>query len=377
MNVRENTLAILHYQPYDAMPIVAFGYWDRTVDKWRCEGHITEEDAQSYHKFGDSGDGDLAIMKKLGFDFNWGNSFSMKTGLYPEFEKEVLQERPDGSRIARNSEGLIVLENPGIVSIPSEIGTSLEDRESWEKLYKPKLQWSEGRIDFDALGRLAGASARDAPYGLSAGSLIGIVRNYLGVEQMSYLAADDMDLFIEIIDTVGELSYNCVKAALESGATFDFAHYWEDICFKNGPLVIPSVFDEYVGPHYKRTTDLLKSYGVDIVSVDCDGLIDSLIPTWLKNGVNTMFPIEVGTWGANIKPWREKWGKELRGVGGVNKNVFSLDFKAVDEEVERLRPLVESGGFIPCPDHRIAPDAKFENVQHYCEKMRRTFQGSR
>ena len=27
------------------------------------------------------------------------------------------------------------------------------------------------------------------------------------------------------------------------------------------------------------------------------------------------------------------------------------------------------GGYIPCPDHRIPPDAKFENVQYYCDKM--------
>ena len=37
--------------------------------------------------------------------------------------------------------------------------------------------------------------------------------------------------------------------------------------FKNGPLVVPSVFDEYVGPHYKRITDLLRRYGINIVSL--------------------------------------------------------------------------------------------------------------
>ena len=108
----------------------------------------------------------------------------------------------------------------------------------------------------------------------------------------------------------------------------------------------------------------------DIVSVDCDGCIDALLPIWLENGVNTMFPIEVGTWNASIAPWREKYGKDLRGVGGMNKTVFARDYQAVDQEVERLRPLMELGGYIPCPDHRIAPDAKFENVQYYCEKMK-------
>ena len=110
-------------------------------------------------------------------------------------------------------------------------------------------------------------------------------------------------------------------------------------------------------------------YGVDIISLDCDGWIDHLIPIWLENGVNTMFPIEVGTWNASIAPWREKYGKKILGVGGMNKNVFSKDRQAVDEEIERLKKLIALGGYIPCPDHRIAPDAKYELVQYYCDKM--------
>ncbi len=83
-----------------------------------------------------------------------------------------------------------------------------------------------------------------------------------------------------------------------------------------------------------------------------------------------MFPIEVGVWDASIEPWRKQYGPQLRGVGGMNKNVFARDFAAVDEEVERLVRLVELGGYIPCPDHRIPPTAKWENVQYYTERLR-------
>ena len=89
--------------------------------------------------------------------------------------------------------------------------------------------------------------------------------------------------------------------------------------------------------------------------------------------MNTMFPIEVGTWNASITPWREQYGKQLRGVGGMDKRVFAQDRAAVDREIERLRPLVEMGGYIPCPDHRIAPDAIYGNVAYYCERFRHVF----
>lgn len=55
----------------------------------------------------------------------------------------------------------------------------------------------------------------------------------------------------------------------------------------------------------------------------------------------------------------------------MNKTIFARDYKAIDAEIERLKPLIELGGYIPCPDHRIAPDAIFENVQYYCEQIRR------
>lgn len=369
MTFRENSMAILNYQNYDKLPVVSFGYWDETLQKWAAEGHVTAKEAADYAKMGDNSAADNAVMKKLGFDFNWNSCVGFNVDLFPNFLVEVIEQKADGSRIIRDHNGLIVLDKPGVVSISSEIGTSLTSREAWEELYLPKLQWNETRVNTNRLKTLPNVEDRTYPIGIHCGSLIGTMRNLLGVEELSYLYTDDEELYIEIIDTLANLSYNCVKTALETGAKFDYAHYWEDICFKNGPLVIPAIFDEYVGKHYKKTTQLLNKYGINIVSVDCDGMIDKLIPTWLDNGVNTMFPIEVGTWNACIEPWRKQYGKQIRGVGGMNKTVFSRDYQAIDLEVERLKRLVDLGGYIPCPDHRIAPDAKFENVQYYCEKM--------
>lgn len=369
MNNRENTMAILNYQPYEKLPVVSFGYWAETTEKWAKEGYITEEESKSYNTRGDNSPGDRAIMDKLGFDYNWGSCIGTRVLLHPGFQQETLEELPDGSRIIRDSLGLICKDHPGIVSIPSEIGTSLTGREAWEELYLPKLQMSADRVPQSLFENLP--KERTIPLGLQAGSLMGNMRNMLGVEHLSYLYADDEELYEEIVDTLCGLCYSCTELALKSGVKFDYAHFWEDICFKNGPLVSPHVFDELVGPWYKKITDLCRSYGINIISLDCDGKIDALIPTWLKNGVNTMFPIEVGTWDASIAPWREQYGKEIRGVGGMNKTVFSRDKDAVDREVERLVKLIGLGGYIPCPDHRIAPDANFELVAYYCQQMQK------
>ncbi len=383
MTDRARALAVLHYEPYDRLPIVHFGYWHETLAKWAAEGHISDALSRAVR---DGNPADYELNELLGWDFNWQCMFYPNPGLVPPFESRVVKTFDDGARHIMNGDGVILLQQPGAGSIPAEISHTLTDRASWEEHYRFRYAWSEERVTkvgvltndtmtpFDQGGlEFLREDKRDYLYGLHCGSLFGNIRNIIGVEGSSYLYCDDMALYEEIINTNADVCYKNTKYALETGAKFDFGHFWEDICFKNGPLVIPSVFDELVGPHYKRITDLLKQYGIDIVSLDCDGMIDALIPTWIENGVNTMFPIEVGTWDANIAPWRETYGKRLLGVGGMNKNVFARDKAAVDAEIERLAELVALGGFIPCPDHRLPPGAKWENVRYYCERMRGRF----
>jgi hypothetical protein len=373
----------LRYESYDRLPVVHFGYWGETLQKWAAEGHISETLARSV---GDGNPADYELNELLGWDFNWQCMFSPTASINPRFETKVIKEFEDGTKHILNGHGVVLVQKPEAGSIPAEISHMLTDRASWDEHYKPRYGWSEDRvtkagvlandkvIPFDEGGlEFLQEDKRDYMYGLHCGSLFGHIRDIVGVEGSSYIYCDDMELYEEMINTNAEVCYQNVKYALESGAKFDFGHFWEDICFKNGPLVIPRVFDELVGPHYKRITDLLSEYGIDIVSLDCDGCIDALIPTWIENGVNTMFPIEVGTWEAEIAPWREQYGKRLLGVGGMNKNVFAKDRAAVDVEIDRLAELIALGGYIPCPDHRLPPGAEWDNVKYYCEKMRERF----
>ncbi|MDR3644554.1 MAG: hypothetical protein P4M02_05720 [Clostridia bacterium] len=371
MTNRERIRAILHYEDYDAIPLVHLGFWNETLTKWREQGHVTAEEEEGW---AGGNEYDFQIAGRLGLDYNWLDDFQPETDLFPKFDVKVVRDFADGTRHVRNSYGVVELHREGAGSIPAEISHTLVDRASWEKEYLPRLQYSDDRFDpaaFEAWKKRT--DGLGAPYGLDCASLFGNIRNWLGIEGVSYLYADDEELYTEIIDTVADLDCRVTERVLQAGVKFDYVYIWEDICFKTGPLVVPGVFREKVGPHYRRLASLLRNYGVDIISLDCDGCIDSLVPIWFENGVNTMFPIEYGTWQASIAPWREKYGRGLLGVGGMNKNVFSRDYRAVDDEIERLKTLVALGGYLPCPDHRIAPDAKWENVQYYCDRMHKAF----
>ena len=383
MNNRERILSVLNYENYDRLPIVHFGFLRPTLMRWADEGHISREDVTSIC---DGSPAEVRLSEKLGFDCNYYSAFTPDTGLYPLFERKVIEEMPNGYRKVFTAYGTTILDCDDNESINAEIDHLLKDRKAWDEEFKHRFAYSDDRLNTalvnvgpenkpfsDGGKEYLMQEDRDTHILLHCGSLYGKLRDYVGIENLCYMLADDEELLDEMIQVNADLSYQCTEAALASGVKWDIAHFWEDIAYKNGPLVNPNVFAEKVGPHYKRIAQLLNSHGIELISLDCDGLIDSLIPTWLENGVNVMFPIEVGTWHASIKPWREKYGKELRGVGGMDKKIFAKDYAAVDGEIERLKSLVEMEGYLPCPDHRIANDAKWENVQYYCDKMKSVF----
>ena len=362
---------LLHYKQVDRVPAVHFGYWGELLVEWAEQGHISKEMAKGAVRDGSPVQAELD--KIIGWDCTWHNCVYPKLGLYPAFKREVIETLPDGSQRVLTDKGVIEKIKPGIVSIPSEDDYLLKDRKAFEKLFLPKMQYSEDRARSEDITRQYNEKLEyDAPIGIRVGSILGDIRDITTVMGMSYLMYDeDEDLLADIVDTYAEMQYKCVEAALKTGLKFDFGHYWEDICFKSGPLLSPGKFDELCRKHYKKRNDLLHEYGIDIISLDCDGVIDKLIPTWIENGVNVLFPIEVGVWGDQFEPARKLYGEKILGVGGMDKTAFRKDRAAVDREIERMARLVSLGGFIPCPDHRLMPGSKFELVQYYAEEIKK------
>lgn len=368
MTNRERAMNILHYRPADRMPAVHFGYWPELLLEWAEQGQISFELARSW---ADGNAADSELDKILGWDFNWYRTVGANNGLLPGFERKVLEVLPDGTQRVQNYDGLIERIKPGVTSIPSEDDYLLKDREAFETLYRPKMQFCPERVNYEYFKHFNDTRDPDVPVGLHLGSVLGNIRSMVSVVGMSYLLYDeDEDLFADLVDAYADMQYKCAEEILKTGAKFDFAHYWEDICFNSGPLLSPTVFDELCAKHYKKRNDLCHDFGIDIISLDCDGVTDKLLPTWFENGVNVMFPIEIGTWGDQFEAARQKYGKGMLGVGGMDKTVLRLDKAAVDRELERLVRLSALGGFLPCPDHRLMPGTKFELVQYYAEKIK-------
>ncbi len=360
MNARERFAAAMHYQPRDRSPIMDFGFWDETLVIWQEQGYPAGSDPDSF----------------FGMDPQWFECGGI-VGLWPAFPDMVLKDQGE-TEIAQQSDGVIVQRGKFLGTIPRHIDHTLKDRDSWNKYFKPRLRADDPlRFPSESAWTMLieewTRPTREYPLFIRAGSLYGVARNWFGLERISEVIYDDRVLFEEIVETLADVVVASLERTLAAGVRPEAASMWEDMCYNAGPLISPKLFKQVLVPHYRRITELLQKYGVDIIFLDCDGKIDALAPLWLDAGVNTMFPIEVGTWHADPVEFRKKYGKDMRLIGGVDKHMLAGPLDGITREVERLAPLVEEGGYIPTPDHRVPPDVPLSHYIFYLNEAKRVW----
>ena len=366
MTDRERFNAVMHYQPVDRCPICDFGFWEETVPEWHNQGLPTKVEWRS--------GAEVHTNQWFGMD-SYDEGGTPNVGLCPSFEWKVIEDLDD-HEIVQQGDGVRVLRKKYMGSIPHHVGHLLTDRDSWKEHYLPKLDPSNPDRypqDWDAAVARWTDPNRTNPITVWGGSLFGWLRDWMGLATVALVPYDDPAWFEEMVTTLADCTIGAMTRALESGAKFDSCSMWEDMCYSGGPLLSPNHFKQYLVPHYRRITDLLHTYGVDVVWVDCDGKIDNLLPLWLEAGVNCMFPLEVGTWGGDPVKYRKEYGKDLLLIGGFDKHILQGSQEQILAEILRLVPLVEEGGYIPLPDHRVPPDVPYENYLYYLRQARQVW----
>lgn len=359
MTDRERFVAHMHYQPVDRCPLWDFGALDWTRAKWEEQGLPPGANLEAL----------------FGLDRQWV-SCDAHIGIYPPFERTVVEDRGD-RELVRDEDGVLLLRFKNSMSIPHYAQFPIQDRSDWETFKRRLDPNTPGRIPDDWEARCQAHIGRDYPLLISAGSLYGWPRNWMGVETLSTQLFRDRLLFPEMTETLAQLTITVLSEALERarrvGLTFDAATMWEDMCFRDGPLMSPKMVREYMAPHYRAITKLLADYGVDTVILDSDGCIDRLIDVWLDSGVNCHFPIEVGTWQADPVKLRQRFGRRLLMMGGFDKRILTQGPAAIDAEIDRLAPLAAEGGFIPFCDHRVPPDVPLSDYLHYLDRAKQVW----
>lgn len=356
MSMRDLWLNIMHYGDFDRMPVLHWTGWTETMERWYAEGLPRDVNV---HQFFNT----TPHWTGVGVDLN----------MRPQFPEETIEETAE-YRVYRAGDGVIQQAWKKQSCIPHYVDFTLKTAADWPD-YKRRFQPDPARIPADLDQRIDAAQKSGLPVVIGTASLMGWVRNWMGVANMSYLMYDDRDCYSDMVKTLADLTCWGLDQVLPrcqaKGVTVDMGFGWEDICGRSGPLVSPDIFVECVAPGYRQIRERLDHYGVKLYGIDSDGDVAALLPHWLDSGVNVQFPIEVGPWHADGMAYRRRYGRELRIIGHFDKLTLEHSQAAVLQELERLRPLMRDGGYILMPDHLITPGVSLDMYRWYLDQVRK------
>lgn len=337
-------------------------YYDSTLERWEAEGLPAGVDLRSHFD--------------MDFDHTfWKIPMPEILPIYPDYGTTIIEDT-EHHTISRNPDGEVVevLKNVPPPAMPRWLTYPLQSRSDWQEYKKRLNPTSPGRLpdDFDKI--VESYNHRDYPLGMWLGGTYGYMRNWWGVETISMLFYDDPSLIEEMIECLTNLALGLLERVLATGVKLDWVMFWEDMAFKTGPLISPSLFQKYCLPFYEKVMEKVRAAGIPVVMVDSDGNIEELIPLWLDVGVNVMHPMEVAA-GMDVVKTRKQYGKKIGFFGGIDKRALAGTRQQIREEVlPKLEYCFEDGGFIPACDHAIPPDVSLDNYKYYRELVAETAQ---
>ncbi len=354
MNSRERFLAVMNYQPVDRCVYgVMTGGWPETIERWKKEGYDPEA-------------GRLFDTDR----WDWQGGWFMPN---PPFAYEVVEE--DERTITYiNHEGILMRERKDqkFSSMPQFVKFPVTNREEFRSFYKERMNPDlENRMGSSWQEQLQAYRQRDFPLIVIAdrwGGFFGPLRNLVGVEDLCMLFYDDPAFVEEMMDTTADFIIRMMDKILDH-TDIDVFGFWEDMAYKTAPLISPDLVRRFMLPRYQRVVDHLRSRGVPWIALDSDGQITSLIPIWMEAGIDILYPFEVQA-GMDVLEVRRKFGRDLRIWGGVDKRCIAHGREAIDNELQRIAPLVKEGGYVPAPDHSLPPDVSFDNYRYYMEQLK-------
>ena len=360
MTMAERLQAVLRFEEPDRpffFPTI--GFWQETIARWHGEGlpRAVFHDVPAY----------------LYFDFDHWLPFPIgdheQPGLFPLFMPRVI-EKKGKYEIYRDHGGKIYKRfTDGSSSIPQFLEAPVKTLDDFRALrwrLRPDFPGRCANPVFDLLS--AYARVRGVPLGALFSGLFGFHRHLLGVETLMTAYFDTPELLHAMSRQWVRLCRGCIRR-LRKRYGIGLVMFWEDMCFRSGPLISPRTFREFITPYYKIVIDDARDQGIEFFWVDTDGDCTLVLPLFQEVGVNVLYPFEVQA-GMDIRTVRENHPR-LGILGGLDKRTLALDKEAIEEEVLSKAPaLLRAGGYIASLDHTVPPDVPLENFRFYMQLLK-------
>lgn len=365
MNTRERFRATCAFEPLDRpIRFEAWGFWQETIKRWHGEG-LPEAVIDSI----------FTAPDYFGFDkLSWlpicANT-DYEVGFFPTFTEEVI-EKTDAYTIMKDIGGKTVkVFSDGRSTIPHYLDHPVKNIADLEE-----LKW---RLDpetperftalLDAMIALAEGFGENTFSAALVCGLFGTLRHLMGLKNLSVATRRDPALIHTIARHWAFMNATLVKK-IRRKTTVDFVFLWEDMAYKNGPMISPAAFQEFMAPYYRELIGSVRAdTDIENFCVDSDGDVTLLIPLFMETGVNMMLPFEVQS-GMDILKVRREF-PSLVIWGGIDKRALFHDEGDIRREVAGKVPaMLEKGGYIPSIDHNVPPEVSLENFRIFLDVIR-------
>ncbi len=366
MSFRNDFVRTLQFDSSAAIPLLPGGGRQSTVRRWHREGLPPE------------GNGDNAAIyacRQAGippYEMEYGPGFPVDFNMRPVFEEKVI-ERGSNSQIVQDWKGNIC--EIGLEFTPEYLRAAIDfvtrrwikcpvsGRGDWPEMRRRYDSADPARLPADAVKLGEQLRQRDYPLVLSFSGPYWILREWCGFEGLSMLFYDDPALVEEMIE-FWEHYVLAMMRRVFACYTPDMVHFSEDMAYKGHAMLSMEMCRKFLLPTWKRWGECAKAHGVPLYGIDSDGCIDELIPLWIEAGIDVCDPVEVAA-GNDIVQFRRKYGRDMAYRGGVDKREMARGGRFIEAELERLKPVIHSGGFIPGCDHAIPSDVGWPEFVHY------------
>jgi uroporphyrinogen decarboxylase len=341
----------MRYEKVDCLPVFALEPTERyTVMNWRAQG--LPEGMRPEEYLGMGGEYKLPVFFQP----------------YPQFETKILSEDetyrveidPMGATVKRRKDFPYMYY--GYIDYP------IKDMADWHE-YKKRFVVGDYRYGDDPDGMAEDAAESDNPVSLMLYPFFMRLGLYgLGLDRFLTAFYEEPELIHEMFDYWSTFTVELLEPVLQK-VTPDVVTLMEDLAFKTGPHISPSIYKEFWLPYQNRIVSLLSKYGVENICLHSAGDFRVLIPMLLDNGVSMIWPLDRNS---SMDPveLRKKFGKGLRMAGGVSKSALLAGKASIDEELERLMPLIREGGFFPALDDIVPPETPFDNYVYFIERCK-------
>jgi hypothetical protein len=344
---RQRFLQIARFERTDDPFVYQHWFWLEALERWRTEGMPADANPFEVLSLGQDRLEFLPVTATTVAQRPYGNP-PWPIAIDPPFEREVLEDEGETEIVREIDGGISRYLKSEPTRMPQFIEYPVKDRAGWEA-YKPRFSahspnrfkpgWQViSHTNFSRDPELLGRpwSERNFPLGIQACSLFGIYRDMMGIEAISLALYDDPSLVVDMMDHNVEYTIALFEQIFAAGIKLDFVNMWEDMCYKAGLLISPRIVKELMVPRYRIVTDYLRSHGIDVIILDCDGYVEEFIPLLIEGGINGMFPFEVQA-GMDPISVRKRYGKNLIMLGGIDKRALAEGKAAIDGEVEKAQ----------------------------------------